>query len=739
MQNNVWPWSGHSVTISFLIALSLLACSSLGLAQATPSRPPDAAWSNDLNKYPGLVPEFVHLLDKLQHNLQFPPPRTESRILRLLPESTVFYAAFPNYGDASHQALDIFHRELEESTVLRDWWQHTDPSGTKNFEDFAQKFYALSQYLGDEIVISGSPTGKEPSVLFIAEVRKPGLKAFLEQMIAQFPPTPKPALRVLDPQELAVAKDVPEEQPIVLVRPDLVVASGDVATLRSFNARLAQHGTGAMASTGFGRRIARAYDGGINIVGAADLHTILEVIPQNNQPKEAQMALQRSGFSDVKYLVWQRKTSAGRDISQSELSFNGPRHGAAAWLGAPRQLGSLDFVSPNALLAFSIGLENPATIFDDIQELAATPASASKPSPLTMAAPMAQMLGINLKDDLLSLLTGELAVELDSITPPAPEWRLILGLNDPAHFEKTLTTLFAASHLEPQPFEEKGITYYSLTVPSPANATAVSYAFVDGYLVAASSREALTEALGLHQRGGSLRTSEAFLSALPAGHSSGISGLLYEDPSALMAMSLAQAAPELKKSLLPVLQGKSPVVVCAYGEEDAIRAATTSSGFDPTLVLLGAAVAIPNLLRARIAANETSAIATLRAINAAEISYSASYPQRGFAQNLATLGSDRSAPGTPTADHAGLIDRTFGSPSCTATDWCEKSGYRFRVTAQCRQRACQDFVAVATPFSASTGTRYFCSTSDGVIRYRVGAPVNFAPSLSDCQTWQPLR
>src|SRR5215472_6093323 len=316
MQNNRWPWSGHSLTIAFLVALSLFAGSSFGFAQATASRPPEAAWSSDLNQYPGLLPEFAQLLDKLQHNLQFPPARSESRFLSVLPESTVFYAAFPNYGDASHQALDLFHRELEQSSVLRDWWHHLDPSGTKNFEDFAQKFYALSQYLGDEIVISGSPTGKEPSVLLIAEVRKPGLKAFLEQMIAQFPPTPKPVLRILDPQELAFAKDVPHEQPIVLVRPDMVIASGDVATLRSFNARLAQHRADAIASTAFGQRIARAYESGVRIVGAADLHTILKVIPQSDQEKEKQIAFEHSGFSDMKYLVWQRNTIAGHDISQ---------------------------------------------------------------------------------------------------------------------------------------------------------------------------------------------------------------------------------------------------------------------------------------------------------------------------------------------------------------------------------------------------------------------------------------
>lgn len=737
MQKHVWPWSGHSLTIPFLIAMSLLASSSLGFAQGTPSHPPDTAWSSDLNKYPGLLPEFAHLLDELQGNVQFPPPRAESRILRLLPESTVFYAAFPNYGNSSHQALDIFHRELEKSSVLRAWWQHMDPSGTKDFEDFAQKFYALSQYLGDEIVISGSPKGKEPSILFLAEVRKPGLKAFLEQMIAQFPPTPKPVLRILDPQELAFAKDAPHEQPVVLVRPDFVIASGDVATLRSFNARLVLQGADTMASTGFGQRVARAYASGINIVGAADLHTILNVMPQSGQ-QEQQIALQHSGFSDVKYLLWQRRTIAGHDISQGELSFNGPRHGAAAWLAPPRPLGSIDFLSPKALFALSVALENPAQIFDDIQELASASASSSKPNPLAMAAPMAQMLGINLKDDLLSLLTGELGVELDSTTP-APAWRLILGVNDRAHFQKTLTKLFAAANLEPQPFEERGIPGYSLTVPSAAKGTEISYAFLDKYLVAASSREALTEAVDLHQRGGSLGKSQAFISAQPAGSTSEISGLLYEDPTALMTMSLAQAAPEARESLARMLEQKSPLVVYAYGDRDAIRTATSSSGFDPALVLVGAAVAIPNLLRARTAANETSAIATLRAIIAAEISYSASYPQRGFAPNLAMLGSDPAAPETATANHAALIDTTLGSPSCTASNWCEQGGYRFRITAQCRQRTCQDFVAVAMPVSTNTGTRHFCSTSDGVVRYRIGASVSVAPSPSDCQTWQPLR
>ncbi|HEX6802946.1 MAG TPA: DUF3352 domain-containing protein [Terriglobales bacterium] len=709
-------------------------------AQSSPTHAPDAAWANDLNKYPGLLPEFTHLLDLLQRNVQFPPPRSQSRILPLLPESAAFYAAFPNYGEAARQALDTFHQQLQESSVLRDWWQHMDPAATKKFEDVAPKFYALSQYLGDEVVISGSVREKAPDVFFVAEVRKPGLKAFLQQMIATLPASPKPALRIVDPQELAMAKDAPGEQPIILVRPDFVIGAGNVAGLRSFSARLSQHNASAFSSSPFGQRINQAYDGGVSIVGAADLHRILHVIRQNNQPKDKQLAFERSGFSDLKYLVWERKAVNGRDLSQAELSFNGPRHGAAAWLAPPRQLGSLDFVSPKALFALGLALKSPAQIFDDIQEMAAASASPGQnQNPLAMAAPMAQMLGINLKDDLLSLLTGELAVELDSTAPPAPAWRLMLGVNDPAHFQKTLTTLLASSRLEPQQSQEHGVTYYSLIVPSPAKPTEISYAFVGDYLVAASSRDALREAVELHQGGGSLAKSQSFMAALPPGHPAGLSALFYEDASALMAMGLAQAAPEIKESLTPMLAGKSPLVVCAYGDEDAIREATTSSGFDPSAMLIFGAVAVPNLLRARMAANDSGAVATLRSINAAEITYSATYPQRGFAPNLAMLGPDPAASGTATMNHAGLIDPTLGNPSCTATNWCEKSGYRFRVTAECRQKMCTEFVGIATPVSNNTGGRNFCSTSDGVIHFRLGTPMSSAVTASDCRAWPSLQ
>jgi type II secretory pathway pseudopilin PulG len=183
----------------------------------------------------------------------------------------------------------------------------------------------------------------------------------------------------------------------------------------------------------------------------------------------------------------------------------------------------------------------------------------------------------------------------------------------------------------------------------------------------------------------------------------------------------------------------TPIVICAYGEESAIREASFSRGVDAAGVLVVAAIAIPNVLRARIAANEASAVATIRTANVAQISYSTIYPQRGFARDLATLGPDPAAPATSSPDHAGLIDATLGNASCTASAWCTKSGFQFRIAAVCQKKSCDDYVVVGIPASSSAGSRNFCSTSDAVIRFKSGPPLTSPVSVPECHAWSPLQ
>ena len=84
-------------------------------------------------------------------------------------------------------------------------------------------------------------------------------------------------------------------------------------------------------------------------------------------------------------------------------------------------------------------------------------------------------------------------------------------------------------------------------------------------------------------------------------------------------------------------------------------------------------------------------------------------------------------------------DETLGNATCVAGAWCEKSGYRFRIVSACKQRPCRQFMVVAAPVSADTGTRTFCSLSDGVIRYKPNADPAKPVTITECKTWEPLK
>ena len=129
------------------------------------------------------------------------------------------------------------------------------------------------------------------------------------------------------------------------------------------------------------------------------------------------------------------------------------------------------------------------------------------------------------------------------------------------------------------------------------------------------------------------------------------------------------------------------------------------------IILIIAAIAIPNLLRSRIAANEASAVGSIRTLNTAEVTYSSSYPDCGFT-TLTNLGGSG---GNTTG--AGLIDAILAGG--------QKSGYSFLAAVSGGSGSCgsgsgtpnSTYTIVGAPQSAQTGQRYFFSDQSGVIRY----------------------
>jgi type IV pilus assembly protein PilA len=725
-----WWYFIKSVAAVAAIFLAVSPCS----AQSTQaSQQPEMPWTQELKKHPGLLDEFGRLYQKLQQSIQFPAPRQESRILALLPLSTMSYAAFPNYGDVTQQALKIFRQELQDSAVLRDWWQQGDvaTAGPK-IEDSFEKLAQFQQYLGDEIVVSGSLEGQDPKLLVVAEIRKPGLKKFLQETITHLGGESKQGVHVLDLQDLAAAKDdsFPKDL-VLLVRPDYVVAAMDLATLRKFNARLDSQ-TRDFVSTPFAQRLAKEYATGITLLAAANLHKIV-----NQAPPELRQgsSFQRSGFADVKYLIWEHKTVGAQTVSQSELSFNAPRHGPAAWLANTGPLSGLDFVSPKAMVAGTILLANPSQIFEDLKGIY----SNSSSSPFASLPAFEKMLNLSLKDDLLNTLGGEVTLELDSFAPQKPVWKVILSVQDTSHLQQTLTTLLAAAHIEAQKFEEDGVAYSTVHIPSSTPPLEIGYTFVDGHLILGSSRETVAQAVRLHKTGESLAKSKTFLASLPPGHPLEASAMLYQDTAAVASLQLQQFAPEMVHLIQQTSKEIAPSVVGVYGEESAIRESSSNGTYDFGAVMVVAAIAIPNLLRSRMAANEATAVGSLRTVNTAEIAYAASYSNRGYAPDLATLGLDPHNPKAESPEHAGLLDDTLANESCTGDAWCMKSGYHFRVKAICKLHKCDEYLALAAPVNDNSGVRSFCSTSDGIIRYRTSSPPAVPATVTECKSWSPLK
>jgi len=720
-----------------LFVCSLLALVSFAMplcfGQTYSGKPQELPWTQEMKKYPGLQEEFARLFVKIQQAVDFPPPRKESRLLPLTPKVGVFYIAIPNYGEVAAQVLKVFRQELEESAVLRDWWTHGQVADSApKIESALKKFSQFHQYLGDEIVISATWDGKEPTFLVASEIRQPGFRKFFQQVLGEIPGKSR-GFRLLEPQELDAAKPKSStEELLVLVRPDFVVASEDIAALRSFNIRTETHSR-EFAETPFGRRVLQEYQGGTTLMAAADMQKALEKASTTTKPNDV---LQQSGFADMQYLVWGHKAVAGKTISEMELSFISPRHGAAAWLAKPRPLGSLDFVSPNAMMGATFALTDPSQILEDVKTLAGP----SKAGAFASIPLVEQGLNISLKDDLLSLLTGEITMEIDSFTPPQqPAWKVILGVNDADHLRQTLNTILTATRFEASQEADNGITYSSVLVPSGKTSTQVVYALADGYLILGPTRNIVADSLWLHRSGNSLAKSRKFLDSLPPGRSSGASALFYEDPIGMTAVQLKSQMPDLAETLGKVSAAVRPMVLNVYAEDSAIREISTNQMFDTTGVLIVAAIAIPNLLRSKIAANESSAVGSVRTINTAQVTYSATFPKRGFAPNLAALALDPRDPNAYSPEHAGLLEEHLANASCTGDAWCTKSGYQFLVTSICKLKVCKQYVVLATPISDSTGNRSFCSTQDGVIRYKMAASLTAAISATECKTWQALE
>ncbi len=127
------------------------------------------------------------------------------------------------------------------------------------------------------------------------------------------------------------------------------------------------------------------------------------------------------------------------------------------------------------------------------------------------------------------------------------------------------------------------------------------------------------------------------------------------------------------------------------------------------IILIIAAIAIPNLLRSRMAANEASAVGSLRTMTTAAVTYSSTYGN-GFPPTLGSMGGV--AGGAATCDAAQLIDNVLSNNGAGNTS--TKTGYNFTYAAGAA------FAAAPAPGCAAVGTVTYTLNADPITRGTTG-------------------
>jgi type IV pilus assembly protein PilA len=137
------------------------------------------------------------------------------------------------------------------------------------------------------------------------------------------------------------------------------------------------------------------------------------------------------------------------------------------------------------------------------------------------------------------------------------------------------------------------------------------------------------------------------------------------------------------------------------------------------IVLVLCAIAVPNLIRSKISANEASAVHSLRTVNTAQTTYSLTYPVLGYSDKLTKLSFPPA--GQPvSANAAGLLDWVLGCPAQP----CSKSGYKFEITNTVGMPILGYDVTAIPASRGITGTRGFCSNQVPTLRYDPNGAAN---------------
>ncbi len=573
----------------------------------------NVAWSRNAARYTNLVSELAKLRRDINQQVARPGVRYSSKLVHLVPENTIFYAALPNLTESLAESQRIMQERISQNPALAEWWKGNKGNGFGNEQTMARVREFGSQ-LGEEIVVSAGMNQKgEPNgILVLGEVKDAAsFRTYLDGQLARFANETGDAVnvRIVDDPLTATAanrsasttvknsaktKDAPatKSELFVWIHNDIFAASPQIESLRGLATTLNQPDANRLANSSFHQRINDVYKDGAGIVVAADLEKIVaQTVGKDKTPdaERRQAGLKQLGVMNLRDFVVEQKQVNGKTLSRAALTFSESNRGIASWLAAPGSMGALDFISPNANVATAFVVKKPELLVDDLLGFLET----VEPDLRRQMQEIEKQQGFSIRNDFAAPLGGEFAFAIDGPILPTPSWKVILEVYDGVKlqgtFERAIEKLnqFSVLHGKGKLVLENSTvgdrTFYS--IKSADAGVAVHYTYANGYLVAAPSRALLEQSLNNRDAGNTLVRSSRFMSALPQDGNTNFSAIFYHDLASLiqpLAERMKNAGGELaekeRQTLGSINANAPPTLVYAYAQGDRITLAANTEG-----------------------------------------------------------------------------------------------------------------------------------------------------------------
>jgi ferric-dicitrate binding protein FerR (iron transport regulator) len=477
-----------------------------------------------------------HLHDTLT---QVHPPalRYSSSLLDHLPANTILFISIPNLAQYLADAESVLGQKIAANPQLSAMWN-------ARIGQAVDILRTASDYLGSEIDIVDAQGQDAPVV--IAEQKREGFEDFLHKKNLPFTVIKHGGLLLFGPERAAVE-----------------------AAVGQLDSGFAQNPLYA--------KIQESYRQGAGLLLWVDL------------------AEGKSPVPGARYFSAESKEMSGRFVGSATLGFDGPRTGLAAQLADPSPMGSLDYISPDALAVLGFVVKDPGAIIDEALAIPQGSIAAAQEA----LAEERQQKGFDIREDLAASLGGEFAVAMDGSLMPVPSWKLVSEIYNPDRFQATLQRFIDAHNQEiaksgKQPIRMTqetvdGRVYYSIAQVNGGPLLEAHYTFDQGYLVAAPTRALVTHALQIRLAGTSIKHSGKFLDLTPRDRHLNFSGLIYQNLGSSLAPFAALAGAFMPQHAgangpqMPSLDNIKPTLFAVYGEPDRVTLEATGDVLGSTL------------------------------------------------------------------------------------------------------------------------------------------------------------